>query len=59
VAQINISNTSTSGIATPENGVIAIFSNSADNEKLYYKYSDGTIAPVDTGGGGGAGSSGT
>jgi len=60
VAQINISKTGTAGISTPESGVIAIFANTADSGKLYYKYSDGSIAPVDTGGtGGGSGSSGT
>ncbi len=60
MAQINISNTGTSGIETPQSGVVAIFSNSADSGKLYYRFSDGSISPVDTGGGGGgAGTSGT
>ena len=59
MAQINISNTGTSGIESPQTGVVAIFSNSADSGKLYYKFSDGSISPVDTGGGGGSGSSGT
>ena len=60
MAQINLSNTGTSGITTPQSGVVAIFSNSADSGKLYYRFSDGSISPVDTGGGGGgAGSSGT
>jgi hypothetical protein len=59
VAQINLSNTGTSGISTPQSGVVAIFSNSADSGKLYYRFSDGSISAVDTGGGGGAGTSGT
>ena len=60
MAQINISNTGTSGIETPQSGVVAIFSNSADSGKLYYRFSDGSISPVDTGGGGGgSGTSGT
>jgi hypothetical protein len=60
VAQFNITQTATSGVSTPEAGVVAVFSNSADNGKLYYRFSDGTFAPVDTNDGtGGAGTSGT
>jgi len=56
VAQFNLTSTGTSGISTPQAGVVSVFSNTDDNGKLYYKFSDGTIAPVDTGGTGGSGS---
>ena len=63
MAQFNITQTATSGVSAPESGVVAVFSNSADNGKLYYRFSDGTFAPVDTndgtGGTGGTGTSGT
>ena len=63
MAQFNITQTATSGVSTPEAGVVAVFSNSADSGKLYYRFSDGTFAPVDTndgtGGTGGTGTSGT
>ena len=59
MAQINITQTGTSGVSTPNSGVVAVFSNTADAGKLYYKFSDGTIAPVDTQGSGGTGGAGT
>ena len=46
MAQLNITSTGTSGIATPQSGVVAVFSNLADNGLLYYKYSDGSIATL-------------
>lgn len=58
MAQINLTQTGTSGVSTPINGAVAVFSNSADNGALYYKFADGTYAPVSSGGGGG-GTSGT
>ena len=60
MAQINLSKSGAAGVSSPENGVVAIFANTADSGKLYYKFTDGTTAPVDTGGGGGtAGTAGT
>jgi hypothetical protein len=59
VAQINITQTGSSGVSTPNSGVVAVFSNTADDGKLYYKFSDGSVAPVDTQGSGGTGGSGT
>ena len=59
MAQINITQTGSSGVSTPNSGVVAVFSNTADDGKLYYKFSDGSVAPVDTQGSGGTGGSGT
>jgi hypothetical protein len=58
VAQINLSSTGTSGVATPDAGVVAIFSNSGDDGNLYLKKNDGSFVEIGSGGGG-AGSSGT
>ena len=58
MAQINLSSTGTGGIATPDSGVVAIFSNSGNNGNLYLKKSDGTFVEIGSGGGG-SGSSGT